>query len=310
MCAYSFSVVICAYTEDRWDLTCAAVESVRSQSLPSDEIILVIDHNPALLERARTAFTDVLVQPSDEPKGLSGARNSGAARARGDIIAFLDDDAVAHADWLKFIADSYENPEILGVGSLILPCWETARPPWLPEEFYWAIGCNYAGMAPSGAPVRNLIGASMSFRREAFEFVPEGFSAKVGRRSIGWPLGCEETEFCIRLAQQAPDKALVTDHRAIAWHFVPASRCTVSYFVSRCFAEGLSKARVAASVGAGSGLSAERTFVRQALPAGAIRGVSELFHGDLAGAARVAVSATGLSAASLGYLCGKLFWRA
>ena len=114
------SVVICAYTEERWEQTCAAVDSVRRQSLPSLEIVLVIDYNAALYQRATVAMPDVIVVENQEPRGISGARNTGAARARGEIIAFLDDDATAHEDWLKFLADTYENSAVVGTGGLTM----------------------------------------------------------------------------------------------------------------------------------------------------------------------------------------------
>jgi len=306
MGAWTISVVICAYTEDRWDQICSAVHSVRAQSLASTKIILVIDHNPALYERARAALSDVTVVENQEAQGLSGARNTGAAQAQGDIIAFLDDDAIAHRDWLKFLADSYGNPQIVGVGGLTLPSWQTARPKWLPQEFYWVIGCNYTGMPSSGAPVRNLIGVNMSFRRDAFNLVAGGFVTGIGRTATGRPLGCEETEFCIRLAQQAPETMFVMDHRAVTWHFVSDSRCTVSYFLSRCFAEGISKAQVAASVGSGDGLAAERAYTTRTLPLGVVRGITDIFRGDVTGAGRAAAIVTGLAVTSFGYLRGKL----
>ena len=309
MGARTFSVTICAYTEDRWDQICAAVNSVRQQSLPASEIILVIDHNPALFKRAEAAFADVTVLQNQEARGLSGARNTGAARAQGDIIAFLDDDATADLDWLKFLGDSYESAQIVGVGGLTLPRWQTARPAWLPEEFYWVIGCNYLGMAPSGAPVRNLIGANMSFRREAFNSVEGGFVTGIGRTSTGRPLGCEETEFCIRLGQQSPGSIFIMDHRAMIWHFVSDSRCTVSYFLSRCFAEGISKAQVAASVGSDDGLSAERSYTTRTLPLGVLRGIRDFFRGDVAGAGRAAAIIGGLSMTAFGYARGKLAQR-
>ena len=306
MGARNISVIICAYTEDRWDQICAAVDSVRTQSLRSTEIILIIDHNPTLFKRSLAAFSDVIVVENQQAQGLSGARNTGAARAQGDIIAFLDDDAAAHEDWLKFLADHYGNPQIVGVGGLTLPHWQTARPAWLPEEFYWVIGCNYTGMAPSGAPVRNLIGANMSFRREAFARVPGGFVTGIGRTSTGRPLGCEETEFCIRLAQVVPGTMFLMDHRAVIWHFVSDNRCTVSYFLSRCFAEGISKAQVAASVGSGHGLSAERAYTTRTLPRGVLRGIRDLFRGDVTGAGRAAAIIAGLSMTAFGYARGKL----
>jgi glycosyltransferase involved in cell wall biosynthesis len=302
----NISVIICAYTEDRWNQICDAVGSVREQSLPSLEIILVIDHNTALSARAQSTFPDVAVVENQEAQGLSGARNTGAARAQGDIIAFLDDDAVAHEDWLKYLADSYENPKIIGVGGLTLPRWQTARPAWLPEEFYWVIGCNYLGMAPSGLPVRNVIGANMSFLHEAFNSVEGGFVTGIGRTSTGRPLGCEETEFCIRLGRRMPGTMFIIDHRAMIWHFVSNSRCTVSYFLSRCFAEGISKAQVTASVGSGDGLSAERAYTTRILPLGVLRGIKDFLRGDVSGAGRAAAIVAGLGMTSFGYLHGKL----
>lgn len=302
----TISVVICAYTEDRWDQICVAIGSVRKQSLPSLEIILVIDHNPALFQRAKTAFPDVTVLQNQQAQGLSGARNTGAAQSQGDVIAFLDDDAAAHDDWLKFLADSYENPRIVGVGGLTLPHWQTARPAWLPEEFYWVIGCNYLGMAPSGAPVRNLLGANMSFRRDAFNSVEGGFVTGMGRASRGLPLGCEETQLCIKLWHQSPESIFVIDHRAVVWHYVFENRCTVSYFLSRCFAEGISKARVEASVGSSDALSAERVYTMRTLPPGVLRGIRDLFRGDAAGAGRAAAIIAGLGMSASGYVCGKL----
>jgi glucosyl-dolichyl phosphate glucuronosyltransferase len=299
------SVVICAYTEDRWEQIRAAVDSVRRQSLPAVETILVCDYNPALSARARAALPDVTVLDNEQAKGLSGARNTGAGAAKGAIIAFLDDDAVAHEDWLKFLADSYENPAVAGVGGLTLPQWQTARPAWLPEEFYWVVGCNYRGMAPSGAPVRNLIGANMSFRREVFDLVEGGFAVDIGRTSTR-PLGCEETEFCIRLGQASPGSLLVMDHRATIWHFVSDSRCTFGYFISRCYAEGISKAQVTANVGSGDGLSAERSYTTRTLPLGVLRGVADLFRGDATGLGRAAAIVTGLGMTTAGYARTKL----
>lgn len=303
---HDISVVICAYTEDRWEQINAAVESVRAQSLPCAELILVIDHNPALYQRALVAMPDVTVLENLQAQGLSGARNTGAARARGEIVAFLDDDATAHEDWLKFLADCYEDPRITGVGGLTLPRWQSRRPGWLPAEFYWVVGCNYTGMAPSGAPVRNLFGVNMSFRREAFTLVEGGFTAGIGRTATGRPLGCEETEFCIRLGQVAPESLLVMEHRAMVWHFVPGDRCTFRYFLSRCFAEGLSKARVTANVGSGAGLSAERCYATRTLPAGVIRGIADLCRGNVAGFGRAAAIVAGLCVTTAGYLRARL----
>src|SRR5262245_11775286 len=101
------SVVICAYTEKRWDDLVAAVASVQQQSLSPRETIVVIDHNPALLDRVRAHMPDVIAAENTETRGLSGARNSGIAASRSSIIAFLDDDAIAMPDWLEQLIAGY-----------------------------------------------------------------------------------------------------------------------------------------------------------------------------------------------------------
>jgi glucosyl-dolichyl phosphate glucuronosyltransferase len=296
------SVIICAYTEHRWDDLVAAVASVQAQTLPAQEIIVVVDHNPALLAQTR-GLVGVTAVENHHPRGLSGARNSGSAVARGAVIAFLDDDAVAAPDWLARLAAGYANPAVMGVGGAIEPCWEAGRPPWFPEEFDWVVGCTYRGMPTEAQPVRNLIGANMSFRREVFTLAG-GFQTGIGR--VGsLPLGCEETELCIRLRQRAPGAVLQYDPLARVAHRVPAGRATWGYFRARCHAEGISKALVSDLVGQQSALSSETAYVARVLPAGVARGLARaIFKGERAGALRAAAIVTGLGSTTLGYLRG------
>jgi glucosyl-dolichyl phosphate glucuronosyltransferase len=297
------SVIICAYTERRWNDTLAAVASVAAQSRPARETIVVVDYNPSLYERLKAELPDVTVVRNNEAPGLSGGKNTGIATAVGEIVAFLDDDAVASADWLKFLVDSYTGADVMGVGGQTLPLWETSRPSWFPGEFDWVVGCTYIGMSASPAPVRNLLGGNASFRREAFAKAG-GFRSGIGRSGRGLPAGGEETEFCIRLRQRSPSSTLLFDNRAVIWHRVPDVRSTFSYFLTRCYAEGLSKALVTSNVGRAEGLSAERAHALRALPAGVRRGLAEAVHGDESGLGRAAAIVAGLAAAVAGYGVG------
>jgi GT2 family glycosyltransferase len=301
--AADFSVVICAYTEARWDALCAAVESLHRQSVPPREIVVVIDHNPALLDRARAGLPGATVLPNTQQRGLSGARNSGIAAAQGALIAFMDEDAQAAPDWLARLAAHYANPRVLGVGGAIEPLWQAGRPGWFPDEFDWVVGCTYRGMPTAPAPVRNLIGCNMSFRRLVFETVG-GFRHGIGR--VGTlPVGCEETELCIRVRQHWPLGELVYDPAARVLHQVPAQRGAWRYFRARCYGEGRSKAQVARLVGAGDGLSAERGYTLRTLPRGVARGLADTaLRGDLAGLARAGAIAGGLAATTAGYALG------
>lgn len=106
--------------------------SVQAQTPPPHELIVVVDHNPALLERARSTFSGatppVAVIPNAERSGLSGARNSGLRAASGDVVVFLDDDAAAQPGWLGALLAPYADPGVLGVGGHIEPEWRGGRP--------------------------------------------------------------------------------------------------------------------------------------------------------------------------------------
>lgn len=295
------SVIICTYTEDRWTAACKAVESVRSQTMPPREIIVVVDHNAALLKRAREQWPDLVVIENDEPRGLSGARNSGVAIAQGTWIAFLDDDAVAEITWLEKMMECGDDPQVLGVGTRVTPVWETPRPAWFPEEFFWVIGCSYRGLPEIRQPVRNLFGGSMCLRREIFAQVG-GFRPTIGRVTIR-PTGCEETELCIRARQYWPQKMFLYEPQISVQHWVPGGRARWTYFRSRCFAEGQSKALVSRSVGAGDALASERSYTLRILPQGVGRGLADvLFRRDRMGLARAGAIIAGLLITTAGYL--------
>jgi GT2 family glycosyltransferase len=200
---------------------------------------------------------------------LSGARNTGARAASTDIVAFLDDDAAALPDWLENLLRPYATPEIVAVGGRIDPVWATARPAWWPPEFDWVVGCTYRGMTGSAGDVRNPLGANMSFRRSAI-LEAGGFDAGTGR-GRGRPLGGEETELAIRVAQRVPGARVRYEPDARVVHHVPARRSTFRYFLQRCYAEGLSKARVARLSGRTDGLASERRYATRTIPLAALR---------------------------------------
>ncbi|MEU1182026.1 glycosyltransferase family 2 protein [Streptomyces sp. NPDC005820] len=303
------SVVICVYTEERWEDIRAAVASVRAQSHPALETLLVVDHHPALLDRLAREYKaddEVRVLPNAGPRGLSAGRNTGIAASRGEIIAFLDDDAVAERDWLRRFADPYSDPRVMAVGGRCEPVWSSGRrPAWFPEEFDWVVGCSYRGLPPGRVRVRNILGGNASFRRTAFD-IAGGFAGGIGRDGGKRPMGGEETELCIRLGQARPDAILLVDDRAVIHHKVPAAREHFGYFRTRTYAEGLSKALVARSVGTGKGLESERRYTTRVLPAGVLRGLRDLVLARPGGAGRAGAILAGVLTAAGGYVVGSV----
>ncbi|MDQ6670142.1 MAG: glycosyltransferase [Chloroflexota bacterium] len=299
------SVIICAYTEDRWDDIVRAIQSIKQQTYSAREIILVIDHNRPLFEHARSTIEASAIVENTSARGLSGARNCGLAVARGDFIAFLDDDAVAAPDWLERLHAHCAQPGVLGAGGWVEPHWVDSQPAWFPDEFLWVVGCSYVGLPRSTASVRNPFGGCSCLRREVFEQVG-GFRTEIGRVGAR-PLGCEETELSIRARQHWPGRTFVHEPRATIRHKVPAVRGTARYFTWRCYSEGLSKAWLARRLGARDGLASERRYVTRVLPSGVMRGVLDgLLHHDTGGFGRAGAIILGLGFTSFGYLVGRL----
>lgn len=304
----SVSAVLCAYTLERWGELYAAVESVQGQSLPTMEIIVVIDHNQELLSVARRELTGVTVLENRERSGLSGARNSGVAEATGEVVAFLDDDAIADPNWLMRLTEGYQDPRVLGTGGAIIPMWAEAPPPWFPEEFHWVVGCTYRGLPRSLSRVRNFIGCNMSFRKEVLAAMG-GFRHEVGRVGVR-PMGCEETEICIRIARRWPEGMLVYEPAAQVYHRIPASRANWRYFRERCYSEGLSKAQVGRLTGSKSWLSTELAYSAWTLPLGIVRGLAGgICAFRPAGLTKAGAIMAGLVITAAGYLRGTFVTR-
>jgi glycosyltransferase involved in cell wall biosynthesis len=296
----TISVLICAYTRDRLEVLSEAIDSLRAQTLPPREILLVIDHAPELLEDALQLWPDLKIVPNREKQGLSGARNTGVAEASGEVVAFLDDDAVPAPDWLQRLAHAYADQNVLGVGGSVRPRWIESKPSWFPAEFDWVVGCSHPGMPQALEPVRNLVGANMSFRRAPLLEVG-GFSHDLGR--VGTlPVGCEETDLSIRVHQRWPEAEILYDPAATVEHLVPPARAKVRYFIDRCRAEGRSKAVLTGMVGSEDSLSSERSYVRRTLPRGVLDDFGAVFKGDASALGRATMIAVGLAATSVDYL--------
>ena len=299
------SVVVCVYTEKRLPQIRAALDSIARQTMPPWQLIVVADHNPALCGRLAAEYPDPEVIPNRFAKGLSGARNTGVEHAAGDVVVFLDDDARAQPQWLETLLASYDDESVLGVGGLVLADWSSpGRPAWLPEEFLWVVGCSYRGQPEVKAEVRNPIGANMSFRRSAFEQAGL-FDSSVGRTSTSSrPLGCEETEFSIRLRRLSPPGArIIYEPQAVVYHHVDQSRATLRYFLGRCRAEGCSKARVSRLSGASAALSSERNYISHTIIRAMRRELSGVFRQGWSDSMKRLVAMTlGTLSATAGYI--------
>jgi glucosyl-dolichyl phosphate glucuronosyltransferase len=291
------SVVICAYTLDRWDLLQRAVASVLEQNISAEDVILVIDHNPELAERCRAVWPSaselgVRVVENVYQGRLGSARNTGLELVTGDIVAFLDDDACAPPDWLSRLVAAYESEDqVMAVGGAPEPEFECPRPSWFPFEFDWVFGCAYRGLPTARAPARRLIGANMSVRRSAILAVG-GFHSD----------NHDDMDLSHRVADAQGRDSVVYDPIITVRHFVSAERLTWSYFWRRCFFVNRGKVLAFSDMADAGGLGAELVFVRSILTRSVPR---YALRGGRSGPLRAAAALAGVTLAGVGHLVGR-----
>jgi glycosyltransferase involved in cell wall biosynthesis len=223
----------------RWESLCATIEGLRRQSRQPDEILLVADSNPELFGALESLGVGrVLLH--EGARGCAGARNLGLQAANGDLVAFLDDDAVPETDWLEqLVAPLETRPTVVATGGWVLPGGGNVAP-WYPKELYWVFGCSWAGLEDRQT-LRNPIGASMAWRRGVLSDVG-GFNVAIGHvgNRSGAIGGCEETLAGIQ-ATALTRGTIVHARDAVVHHYVGPERVTFSYLLRRGFGEGTSK---------------------------------------------------------------------
>ena len=236
------SVVLCTHTLDRYDAFSEAAESVLAQTHQDTELVLVSDGNEAVAERFRADFgdrDDVVTHCNDENVGLLASRNNGAAVATGDVVAFIDDDAIADTEWVAQLVEAYEYEDALAAGGKMTPAWVAGRPGFLPEEFYWLVGVTHRGFADGPGEVRNTFGSNISFRRDVFLEL-DGFDTTIGGRQGDKNLQGGETELCARLADEY-GHGVYYNPRARVAHKVYEYRTDPMWLLERAFWQGYSK---------------------------------------------------------------------
>jgi glucosyl-dolichyl phosphate glucuronosyltransferase len=292
------TVVLTTYDPRRWLLLQAAVQSIIAQHDGPRRLVICVDQNEELLNRARRAWPEVTVVPNRSDRGASGARNTGAEHADTRFIAFLDDDVHARDGWLSRLLEPFADPTVVGTGGGVIPRWETRRPSWFPEEFDWVVGASYRGMPTIRRPVRNVWAENMAVRTDVFNSVG-GFRTGFGK--IGSVSRPEDTDLCIRMSNHAARAHWVYVPEARIDHYVPAERARISFFLRRAYNEGRGKVEMAHLLGSHRSLQDEADYLRRTLPAGVWAGLKlAVRHHDMNGLLKAGVIVAGATAAGAG----------
>jgi len=307
------SVVFTTHTTDRLRDVEELLGSLQRQSYRNLELIFVAERQPELARHVEAfsrqrGINNLKVVFNNGPDGLSPARNLGVAHAQGEIVAFLDDDAIPFPDWAQNVVQSYADPSVIGVTGPGLPLWQNESLRWLPEEFYWIVSCTAFSGWKEKRTVRSAWGMNMSFRREAFEHCL--FSQNAGQTNGGfeaWKAGpFDDAEFSINLRLKT-GRPIVFDPTVQVWHKVYAYRLTPRFIRGQSFWQGYTKASLRRAYAADRDvrrLSREYDLLRRILLSLLPRTLGQLPRSPALAWRRLRLIASVLLHVGLGYLAG------
>lgn len=231
---------VCICTRNRVRYLGPTIEAALEQELPNGRFeILVVDNGSTdgtsgmVAERFGAGTRAPVRCIREETPGLSRARNRAIAETGGDILVFLDDDAIPEPGWLAWILDAFaSSPRVAAVGGTVIPVYESGKPDWLPERFEAIFSPQVKG------PDRRRVffpeypyGANVAFRRRVFQ------TAGLFREDLGYCgtnlLSSEDREFLMRLEKS--DEVILWEPRAVVRHLIPASRTAKPYLRRRAY---------------------------------------------------------------------------
>jgi glycosyltransferase involved in cell wall biosynthesis len=226
------SVVIC--TRDRPEELRRALASLAEQTIERSSFeVIVVDNGGGVEDLARSAGADIVLR--EREPGASRARNAGWRVASSDLIAFLDDDAVAADDWLEQALRVYRerNRRVVAMGGPALPLWDSPPPTWFPQSLEDRWFGDEERLLEHG---ESLPALNVFFARELLERL-DGFDVRLG--PVGDRIGVgEEPDLFMRMWNENPQVLAVYSPAIMVTHSVAPYKLSVRYQLRRASAYG------------------------------------------------------------------------
>lgn len=194
------SIVVCSYNGSKTIRD--TLLGLSRLEYPNYEVIVVNDGSKDNTAEIASQFYVQLI--STENRGLSSARNTGLHASRGEIIAYIDDDAYPDPKWLTYLASSYLSTDHAGIGGPNLP----------PKEAELISHC--VANSPGG-PCHVLLddeiaehipGCNMSFRRSVL--------IEIGGFDPVFRAAGDDVDICWRIQERG--YTIGFHHSAFVWH--------------------------------------------------------------------------------------------
>lgn len=246
-------------------MTVRAVKSLVEQTAdPADYEILVIDNGSTDDTKERISEladeTDrVDVRYLEESRtGIAFARNTGYEQARGEYIAYIDDDAAAKPDWLERVINNIRGADapLIALGGQIHPLYEAPKPNWFMDEYEirtWGDERRFLG------PDESFSASNMVIQRQAFVEV-KGFQTDVGMSGERLMVGEEPQVFKQFWEELSCQQRILYDPEMRVMHSVPAHKMRLFTSAGRHFVHGQFWGRVVLSSGRGRFAATVRAF--------------------------------------------------
>ncbi|MBW4648295.1 MAG: glycosyltransferase [Kastovskya adunca ATA6-11-RM4] len=240
------SVAVCTY--NRADRLIFTLEGLCCQSLPIEQFEVLVVDNASTDNTQEICKTFATKLPNfhyiyEPVQGLSKARNTALHQARGEYLAYLDDDAIPCENWLETILQTFQTvePKPVCVGGLISPLWEIPKPDWVHEYIEPLFSILDYGSQPCWFSYPKFpYGANMTYRREALCQLG-GFSEQLGRQ--GKNLLSEEERLLNRLLEKQGERFYYNPQASVQ-HWIPKERINPVWIIRRSYWQGRSEALV------------------------------------------------------------------
>jgi glycosyltransferase involved in cell wall biosynthesis len=198
--------------------------------------IIVVDNNskdatPQVLKDFNRAFGDRIQYVFEPEIGMPKARNAGASVAKGEILLFIDDDAIASSNWLDNYAYLYKTfPDIVAWGGKIDLVFQSCRPKWLSDDLMMAL--SYLNISDKETLLSfpdYPFGCNFSVRKECY--------MKIGGFIEDLKTSNEEKAFFYKLYLN--NYKVGYSPKALVYHQIPQSRLEIRYFIKRGIKQGI-----------------------------------------------------------------------
>ena len=249
------SVIICTYNRDKYIYNVLKNLADNTLSPEQYEIVLVdnncTDNTRGECDRFVQNFPDVTLRYFVETnQGLSHARNCGIRESKGDILVYVDDDALVNKVYLQTYYDFFNQyPDIDAAGGPIIPKYETEEPAWM-SHFTKALitGYKYLGDKPKEFPRNDYPGGgNAAYRASVFEKVGL-FNVELGRKGDSLA-GAEEKDIFSKMVSLGMRFYYLPD--AILYHLIPEKKLSKDYFDRLTYSIGKSERMRTLNIGKG-----------------------------------------------------------